>query len=67
MVILNREKCVLCGACFQYCPQKAIIVDEGRARIIPELCVGCETERCAGVCFMSAIKRVKDPLPEKKD
>lgn len=58
MIILQREKCIHCGACKQYCPEHAIITVEGRAMILPELCTGCG--KCIKACYTRAIKRVEE-------
>ncbi len=44
--------CVGCGRCQRICPRKAIAVENGLARIDPELCVGC------GRCFDECPRRV---------
>lgn len=52
---IQREKCIHCGACMQYCPEHAIITAEGRAMICQELCTKCAS--CIKACYMLAIEK----------
>ena len=47
------ERCGGCGKCTMVCPQAAMTVVEGRARLNPEHCVGCGD--CIAVCPKGAI------------
>ncbi len=51
---INREKCVFCGKCMEWCPRNAIVEDNGKAFIIDEKCVGCG--QCLAVCRSNAVK-----------
>ena len=56
---VNRDKCIICGMCIKLCPAKAIVRDNGRARINPELCTECG--RCYSMCYAAAIERLEKP------
>lgn len=47
------EGCVTCGRCRQVCPEGAIVIEGGPARINQEVCVGCA--ECIAVCNKEAI------------
>ena len=51
---IDRERCVMCGRCIKWCPEDAIIKDDGKAKIIDEKCVGCG--ECLAVCQFEAVK-----------
>lgn len=36
---VNPEKCNGCGDCIPACPVKAIVMENGKARILPEKCI----------------------------
>ncbi|MFA7231652.1 MAG: [Fe-Fe] hydrogenase large subunit C-terminal domain-containing protein [Victivallaceae bacterium] len=50
-------ECQDCYKCVRHCPVKAIKVEDGRATVIPELCVACG--RCVEICPSKA-KKVRD-------
>ena len=50
---VKQGQCIMCGACLRYCPQKAVIRQNGRAYILPHLCSGCG--RCVFRCLTCAI------------
>jgi Na+-translocating ferredoxin:NAD+ oxidoreductase RNF subunit RnfB len=50
---INEEKCEGRMACMRACPTHAIRVVNGKARVIPELCIDCGS--CLGVCPTGAI------------
>ena len=51
--VIDKEKCIGCGACVADCPVEAITInDEGKAVINPEKCIGCGT--CSAVCPVGA-------------
>lgn len=54
-----EAECQDCYKCVRHCPVKAIRVLEGRASVLPELCIACG--RCVSVCPAKA-KRVRDDL-----
>ena len=48
------EECIACGKCARNCPENAISIVDGRAKIDPKKCVGCG--ECIEVCPKNAIK-----------
>lgn len=51
--IIDKEKCVGCGACVGACPVSAISMgDDGKAVIYGEKCISCGT--CTAVCPVGA-------------
>ncbi len=56
-----ETECQDCYRCLRYCPVKAIQVDNGRASVVPELCIACG--RCVAVCPAHA-KHVRNDLFE---
>jgi len=64
---VTEQDCNACAACFKACAHDAIRFIEGKARIAPELCVGCG--RCITVCEPRAIRiqwNEEAPLVMKK-
>lgn len=55
--------CQDCYKCIRECPIKAISVEQGHAKVIPDLCVLCG--HCVIVCPAGA-KRVRDDLPRAR-
>ena len=51
--MVDKEKCIGCGACASICPVGAIQVKNGKAEINPKKCVKCGA--CQNFCPMSAI------------
>lgn len=51
---INAEKCRFCKKCIQWCPQSAIVEQDGKAFIISEKCIGCG--ECLAVCRFDAVK-----------
>jgi len=51
--VLNREKCINCGICVDYCRFGAIVENGRRVSIIDTLCEGCLL--CSRVCPHDAI------------
>jgi len=58
---INQELCDGCGACVEACPDVAISVLDGKARIDGLLCTSCES--CASLCPVEAIKSVPISTP----
>lgn len=53
--MIDKEKCISCGACLNTCPYGAISFDaDGKAKIDTNLCAKCGT--CEMVCPVCAIK-----------
>lgn len=51
--ILDKEKCIDCGICVDYCRFDAIVEDEEGVRIMETLCEGCLL--CSRICPQQAI------------
>lgn len=53
--VIDKTKCIGCGACVAVCPVEAISFDEdGKAVIDKTKCIKCGT--CEAVCPVDAIK-----------
>ncbi|MHB1413709.1 MAG: [Fe-Fe] hydrogenase large subunit C-terminal domain-containing protein [Chloroflexota bacterium] len=52
LVTTIKDKCRRCYSCIRNCPAKAIMVEDGQAKVIDERCVGCGN--CVRVCAQSA-------------
>jgi iron only hydrogenase large subunit-like protein len=63
-IYTQERECQDCHKCIRECPVKAIRVEDGYARVVPELCIMCGN--CVLACPSSA-KRVRDDLPAAKD
>jgi iron only hydrogenase large subunit-like protein len=59
-IYTQERECQDCHKCIRECPVKAIRVEDGYARVVPELCIMCGN--CVLACPSSA-KRVRDDLP----
>ncbi len=62
-IYTERRECQDCHKCIRECPVKAIRVQEGYARVVPELCILCGN--CILACPSNA-KQVRDDLPAAK-
>lgn len=51
---VNPRYCTNCGLCLTTCPARAIVQQEGVAKIIEERCLGCG--ECLVICKVGAIK-----------
>lgn len=51
---IDRETCTGCMNCMRACPTHAIRVKDGKAGLIPDLCIDCGS--CLGVCTPGAIR-----------
>lgn len=59
-IYTQQRECHDCHKCIRECPVKAIRVQDGYARVVPELCIQCGN--CIVVCPNNA-KHVRDDLP----
>ncbi len=62
-IYTEKRECQDCHKCIRECPVKAIRVQDGYARVVPELCILCGS--CILACPNSA-KQVRDDLPVAK-
>ncbi len=62
-IYTEKRECQDCHKCIRECPVKAIRVQDGYARVVPELCIMCGN--CVLACPSNA-KRVRDDLPEAR-
>lgn len=62
-IYTQERECQDCHKCIRECPVKAIRVEDGYARVVPELCIMCGN--CVLACPSNA-KRVRDDLPDVK-
>ena len=51
---VNEGACQYCQKCIKWCPQDAIIEQNGKAYIITDKCIGCG--ECLAVCRFDAVK-----------
>lgn len=57
--VIDEEKCVSCGMCIRYCPEKAIAYNKNlNAQIDYKKCIGCG--QCVASCHYGAAKAVYD-------
>jgi iron only hydrogenase large subunit-like protein len=59
-----RRECQDCHKCIRECPVKAIRVQDGYARVVPEMCILCGN--CIVACPSNA-KQVRNDLPKVKE
>lgn len=53
--MIDKDKCIGCGACVGICPVSAISMDDqGKSQIDPAVCIKCGT--CEATCPVEAIK-----------
>jgi len=62
-IYTKERECQDCHKCIRECPVKAIRVEDGYARVVPDLCIMCGN--CVLACPNGA-KRVRDDLPGVK-
>jgi len=48
------DDCTLCGVCFEHCPADAITLDDVKAHIDTDKCIGCA--ECMAMCRFGAVK-----------
>jgi len=59
--VINKDKCIKCGRCWQFCPDSAITMSkEGPAEINYDYCKGC------GICAMACPSRCIHMEKEKR-
>jgi 2-oxoacid:acceptor oxidoreductase delta subunit (pyruvate/2-ketoisovalerate family) len=57
--VLDLDRCVDCLLCWLYCPDSAVVVENGALRELDyDVCKGCEI--CAAVCPVGAIAIVEE-------
>lgn len=59
VVTTIESRCKRCYVCIQKCPAKAIKVEHGQAKVIPERCIACGY--CVRVCSQHA-KKIRDGI-----
>jgi len=57
--VVDKSKCVSCGACYLWCPESTILFSPGKkADVDYDYCKGCGV--CANQCPVGAISMVKE-------
>ena len=66
LFIVNKEKCIRCGACAEVCPCYVIKTDAEKwpVKTNVKTCIACG--HCVAVCPTAAIDNRKSPLQEQK-
>ena len=64
-VCLEENRCKGCTTCMRYCPTQAIRVQNGKARILKDLCIDCG--ECVRRCPYHAKKVISDSLKKLGD
>ena len=59
---IDEEKCSGHLACMRACPTQAIRVRDGKAKLLPELCIDCGV--CLGVCPSGAMQATTQSVSE---
>ena len=52
-LVVDQELCTGCGVCIDVCPTEAIVMEDDKARIIPDECTSCQA--CVSECPVDAI------------
>lgn len=59
--VINKERCIKCGACSKICPPKTMVIKKGDYPKLKSInCIRCWC--CAEVCPQNAISKSKRPL-----
>ena len=53
--VIDKEKCIGCGACLSQCNQNAIVQSDDKYTIIKDKCTDCGS--CIDVCPVEAITK----------
>ena len=61
--IINKKRCVACGACANVCPRQALTIYKGIYAVVSDACIGCG--KCAKICPTSAVSL--EVLNEEKE
>lgn len=61
MVQIDRTRCTGCGTCVEVCPNGALEIQDGFARLIAERCTGCGA--CVEACPQEAIALLAETVP----
>lgn len=64
VVTTIEDKCKACYSCLRQCPVKAIKVEVGQSRVVPERCISCGS--CIKACSQNA-KNVLSFVPQIQD
>lgn len=59
---VKRDECIACGSCGAECPQEAITIEDGIAKIDLDKCINCGA--CNEVCPVEAI--IDEQPPDEK-
>jgi len=52
-IIVNKEKCYLCGSCVAVCPKEAIIIENDEWNFFFDKCISCKF--CVLACPVGAL------------
>ena len=52
--VIDRERCIGCGACVQVCPSQTLEMQDGKAAVTGDRSLGCG--QCAAVCPVEAVR-----------
>lgn len=64
--IWEQEKCIKCGACYMFCPEGAISMnEEGYPTVDLYYCKGCGI--CARECWTSCFKMLQEEEAKQKE
>lgn len=58
--LIEKNKCIGCGECARLCPQKTIVIEKRRAKIIQNKCIRCWC--CQEMCPKKAVRTHSHPI-----